>query len=61
MYWALFGLGDPQYVELKPFNNHITELYGTLLYGSYHFASIFVLMNILVASMTLSFERVLVN
>lgn len=60
MFWALFGLGDPKIVSLDPFQNSLTEFFGTLLYGCYHIASIVVLLNMLVASMTQSYERILV-
>jgi transient receptor potential cation channel subfamily C member 4 len=61
MFWSLFGLGDDNKVLLAPFRNSLTETFGTFLYGCYHIASIIVLLNMLIASMTQSFERILVN
>lgn len=61
MFWSLFGLGDPRNVTLGPYHNQLTETFGLLLYGAYHIASIIVLLNMLVASMTQSFERILVG
>lgn len=61
MFWALFGLGDPAKVSLAPYENQLTETFGLLLYGAYHIASIIVLLNMLIASMTQSYERVLVS
>lgn len=61
MFWALFGLGDPNKVNLAPYQNQLTQVFGLLLYGAYHIASIIVLLNMLVASMTQSFERILVT
>jgi transient receptor potential cation channel subfamily C protein 4 len=59
-FWALFGLGNPDYVIINDFRNQLTENFGTILYGSYHIAAIIVLLNMLVASMTQSFEKILV-
>lgn len=61
MFWALFGLGDPNKVSLSPYENQLTETFGLLMYGAYHIASIIVLLNMLIASMTQSYERVLVG
>jgi transient receptor potential cation channel subfamily C protein 4 len=60
MFWSLFGLGDSKFVHLAPYRNGLTETFGALLYGCYHIASIIVLLNMLVASMTQSYERILV-
>lgn len=61
MFWSLFGLGDPKNLSLTPYENPLTEILGELLYGMYHWASIIVLLNMLVASMTQSYEKILVN
>jgi hypothetical protein len=61
MFWALFGLGEPEDVTLGPFKNRLTEFFGYLLYGAYHISSIIVLLNMLIASMTLSYEKILVK
>ncbi len=60
MFWSLFGLGDPDNVTLGNYKNDLTEVFGSLLYGTYHIASVIVLLNMLVASMTQSFEKILV-
>jgi hypothetical protein len=60
-FWSLFGLGNPDYVIINDFRNQLTENFGTVLYGSYHIAAIIVLLNMLVASMTQSFEKILVS
>jgi hypothetical protein len=60
-FWALFGLAQKTDVYLQPFSNPVTEYFGGFLYGSYHLTSIIVMLNMLVASMTQSFERILVN
>lgn len=60
-FWSLFGLGSPDYIKIDDFRNQLTENFGTILYGSYHITAIIVLLNMLVASMTQSFERILVS
>lgn len=61
MFWSLFGLSEPDMIELDPYKNDLTETFGTLLFACYHISSIIVLLNMLVASMTLSYEKILVN
>ena len=46
---------------LDPFQNKLTENFGFLLYGSFHIASIVILLNMLIAMMTKSYENILVN
>jgi hypothetical protein len=61
LFWALFGLGDVNANNLAPFNSSLTETFGFILYGSYHVISIIILINMLIASMTLSYEHILVQ
>ncbi len=67
---ALFGLGQPKDYKLVDkndrgdeanFNSELTEEFGFVLYGFYHLASIIILLNMLIASMTQSYEKILVN
>ena len=60
LFWALFGLGDVNAVNLAPFNSTLTVVFGYFLYGSYHIISIIILINMLIASMTLTYEKILV-
>ncbi len=43
------------------FHSELTEEFGFILYGFYHLASIIILLNMLIASMTQSYEKILVN
>lgn len=61
MFWSLFGLGETDSIELSPYKNQVTEFFGLILFACYHIASIIVLLNMLVASMTQSYEQILVN
>ena len=61
IFWALFGLGNQSDTDLSPFNNSLTENYGQIIYGSYHITAIIILLNMLIASMTQSYERILVS
>ncbi|CAF0718901.1 unnamed protein product [Brachionus calyciflorus] len=59
IFWSIFGLGDSGNISLKPFNNQLTEFFGFILYGTFHIASIIVLLNMLIAMMTKSYESIL--
>ena len=61
LFWALFGLGQPDDMVLETFNNPLTENIGRVLYMVYHFICIIILLNMLVASMTQSYEKILVS
>ena len=60
IFWSIFGLGESENIELKPFENDVTEFFGLILYGTFHIASIIVLLNMLIAMMTRSYESILV-
>lgn len=60
IFWSIFGLGQSENIELKPFENRVTEFFGLILYGTFHIASIIVLLNMLIAMMTRSYESILV-
>lgn len=61
MAWSLFGLGQDEYVKLTPFENDFTETLGKMLYLCYHICLIIVLLNVLIASMTQTYEKILVS
>ncbi len=54
-------MGQSEYTEIDGFNNDLTQAFGSILYGIYHFATIIVLLNMLIASMAQSLERILVK
>jgi hypothetical protein len=47
--------------EEANFHSELTECFGFVLYGFYHLVSIIILLNMLIASMTQSYEKILVN
>jgi hypothetical protein len=61
MMWSLFGLGQDDYIKLTPFDNNFTEMLGRLLYLFYHIFLIIILLNVLIASMTQTYEKILVS
>ena len=61
VFWSVFGLGDGASVKLDPFENSLTEAFGYVLYGAFHIASIIVLLNMLIAMMTKSYEDIMVG
>ena len=60
MFWTLFGLIEEQVIELDPFIHPLTENMGFILFGTFNFASIIVLLNMLIASITMSYVIILV-
>ncbi len=62
MVWVLFGLANTSDVNLMDSfkNAELTQGYGTVLYMFYHITSMIILLNMLIASMTQSYERILV-
>jgi hypothetical protein len=60
MFWALFALGSAKHTDLEPFHATFTQTMGTLLYGVFHIATLIILLNMLIAMMAKSYERILV-
>ena len=58
MYWALFGMGDSDVVTLEGYQADFTERIGYVVYGAYNAAAVIVLLNMLIAMMTRSFESI---
>lgn len=62
VYWAVFGLSEKSVVELgKGFNSNFTERVGYIVFGVYNWAAVIVLLNMLIAMMTRSFEKITVG
>lgn len=62
MFWALFGYGTENDTDLSPiFKNNVTETFGFIIYGFFHATIIIILLNMLIASMTQSYEKILVT
>jgi transient-receptor-potential calcium channel protein len=59
VYWALFGMGEPNAVELNvAYSKAFTERLGYLVNGAYNFAAVIVLLNMLIAMMSRSFDTI---
>ena len=62
MFWALFGLSDARRVEIgQGFQSRFTESVGYIVFGVYNWAVVIVLLNMLIAMMTRSFEKITVS
>lgn len=61
VFWSLFGRGEPSVVQLNGYDNTLTEDIGYIIYGAYNVASVTVLLNMLIAMMTRSFENIAVS
>uniref|UniRef100_A0A0L8GAR0 Uncharacterized protein n=1 Tax=Octopus bimaculoides TaxID=37653 RepID=A0A0L8GAR0_OCTBM len=57
-FWSLFGRGEPHAVQLGDYDNSFTEDVGYVIYGIYNIAMVTVLLNMLIAMMTRSFENI---
>ncbi|XP_036364090.1 transient receptor potential-gamma protein-like isoform X2 [Octopus sinensis] len=55
LYWAIYGLIDLEDAHLKE-PHHFTELIGKLMFGSYSLIAIIVLLNMLIAMMSNSYQ-----
>ena len=61
VFWALFGLSDARKVEIgQGFQSRFTESVGYIVFGVYNWAVVIVLLNMLIAMMTRSFEKITV-
>ncbi|XP_077534802.1 short transient receptor potential channel 3-like isoform X1 [Haemaphysalis longicornis] len=69
LFWALYELGTPEYADIvvsgdatrpgaKLITHNFTEFIGYALWGIYHIVSVVVLLNVLIAMMTNSFQKV---
>ncbi|XP_050396877.2 short transient receptor potential channel 7 isoform X1 [Patella vulgata] len=58
VFWSLFGRGEPDAVRLGEYNNNVTEDIGYIIYGAYNATSVTVLLNMLIAMMTRSFQTI---
>ncbi|XP_055893356.1 short transient receptor potential channel 4-like isoform X3 [Biomphalaria glabrata] len=59
LYWAIYGLVDLDHAELRPkFNHEYTEFVGKLMFGTYSWIALIVLLNMLIAMMSNSYQRI---
>ena len=61
IYWAVFGLKDPRTVELGGYHSRFTESLGYIVFGVYNWGAVIVLLNMLIAMMTRSFDKIAVS
>ena len=58
VFWSLFGLSEKEGVKLGNYQNTFTETVGYLIYGAFNIASVIVLLNMLIAMMSKSYETI---
>jgi hypothetical protein len=58
VFWSLFGLAEKEGVQLKNYENSFTEITGYVIYGAFNIASVIVLLNMLIAMMSKSYETI---
>ena len=57
----MFGLSDSRLVELKGYDEGFTDRVGYLIFGIYYWGAAIIFLNMLIAMMTRSYERVTVS
>ncbi|XP_035827592.1 short transient receptor potential channel 6-like [Aplysia californica] len=58
VFWSIYGRGKREAVTLGAYNNQLTEVIGELIDAMYHITIVIVLLNILIAMMSRSFEKI---
>lgn len=61
LFFALYTIGDSTDTQLDPYQNKLTVNIGYLLFGIFHIANITIMINMLIAMMTKSFEDTIVS
>ena len=62
MFWAMFGMGESSVVKLgDSYNGGFTERIGYIVFGAYNIAIVVILLNMLIAMMSRSFEAIAVS
>lgn len=60
LYWSMYGLIELDHTELKE-KHEVTELIGKLMFGSYSWIAFIVLLNLLIAMMSNSYQNISVS
>jgi hypothetical protein len=58
MFFAIYALGADDDVLIEPFQNNLTPNIGFILFASFHVTNITVLMSMLIAMLTTSYEAI---
>ena len=58
VFWSLFGLSQKDGVSLGNYQNEFTEIIGQVIYGVFNIVSVIVLLNMLIAMMSKSYETI---
>ena len=62
IFWTVFGLRDSKAVELgKGFQSRLTESVGYIVFAVYNWGAVIVFLNMLIAMMTRSFDKIAVS
>ncbi|KAK3099549.1 hypothetical protein FSP39_006161 [Pinctada imbricata] len=58
LYWSIYGLVDLDHAELTDPDHDFTEFVGKLMFGSYSWIAFVVLLNLLIATMSNSYQHI---
>lgn len=56
VFWSMLGRGEPSVVELGDYENYFVQNVGYWIFGCYNVAIVIVLLNMLIAMMSRSFD-----
>lgn len=61
VFWSMLGRGEPSVVELGDYENYFVQNVGYWIFGCYNVAIVIVLLNMLIAMMSRSFDIIQVG
>lgn len=59
LFWTMFGMANPEYVDMQDFL--LAEFVGRIFYGIFTLLIVIVLLNMLIAMISNSFQRIEVS
>lgn len=61
MFWVTFGLVEYDIIDMWPYNNYVTQNLAYILLGAYMVSVGLVMLNMLIAMMSRSFDQIAVR
>ncbi len=61
LFFTIYLIGEANSILIEPFENSLTLGFGYLLYGMFQVGNVTILMSMLIAMMTKSYENIIVN
>ena len=61
LFFSTYLIGDSEAVSIAPFDNSLTLGFGYFLYATFQIGNVTILMSMLIAMMTKSYENIIVS